>query len=261
MDIGLKGKHIFISGASGGIGLVTAKLFLEQNAKVTLHYNTKRDPLQDLLTKYPHTTFAVQANITEEHEVINAIKESVNKLGPINVLVVNQGIAVSQWIPVIDMTLSQWQNTLDTNLTGSFLLTREYLKQLKETKTTENVAIVLVGSTAGLFGEAGHADYASSKSALHYGFCLSLKNEIIKLAPRGRVNVVAPGWTLTAMAEAADPAEIEKALVTMPLHKVAQSSDVANAILYLSSEKLSGHTSGQVLTVHGGMEGRLLWPK
>jgi len=259
MDVGLKGKHIFISGASGGIGVVTAQLFLEQGAKVTLHYNTKNETLKDLLTKYPETTFSVQANITEEVAVINAIKQSVNKLGPIHVLIANHGTEISQNISVMDMTLDQWNSTLNINLTGSFLLTREYLKQLKETNTTENVAVVLIGSTAGIFGEAGHADYASAKSALHYGFCLTLKNEIIKIAPKGRCNVVAPGWTLTPIVQSANPADIQKALATMPLHKIAQCTDVAHAVLYLSSEKMSGHTSGQVLTVHGGMEGRQLW--
>jgi 3-oxoacyl-[acyl-carrier protein] reductase len=120
---------------------------------------------------------------------------------------------------------------------------------------------VLIGSTAGIFGEAGHADYAAAKAGLTYGLARSLKNEICRLAPRGRVNVVCPGWTVTPMARrfAADPARVRRALQTIPLRKVARVHDVAMAILYLASSRLAGHVSGQILTVSGGMEGRLLY--
>ena len=101
------------------------------------------------------------------------------------------------------MTLAQWNNTIAVNLTGSFLLIREFLKQIEAHKVTDNVAIVMIGSTAGRFGEAYHADYAVTKSAMMGGLLLSLKNEIVKTAPRARINVVAPGWVRTPMAERA----------------------------------------------------------
>ncbi|KAJ7234607.1 hypothetical protein B0H12DRAFT_1238986 [Mycena haematopus] len=97
-------------------------------------------------------------------------------------------------------------------------VSREYLRQLgsacDEVKAT--AAITFVGSTAGKYGEAGHADYAASKSALMYGFMLSLKNEIVRIAPKGRVNCVAPGWVRTPKKEEKlkDPNFVLRALAT-----------------------------------------------
>jgi NAD(P)-dependent dehydrogenase (short-subunit alcohol dehydrogenase family) len=102
------------------------------------------------------------------------------------------------------MSVEQFQRTLDVNLTGTFLLVKHFL-QLQGLGQLRPPSIVIVGSTAGKFGEAGHADCtsillsnvnsdAASKSALQYGFLLSLKNEIVRFHPRGRANVVAPGW-------------------------------------------------------------------
>lgn len=257
---GLKGKHVFVSGSSGGIGLVTATEFLRYGANVTLHYNTKKDPLESLLQQYPDRTFAVAAKLENEESVIAAIQTSVQALGPINVVVVNHGIWPEQDVLLKDMTLSQWNNTIAVNLTSSFLLVREFLRQIEKHKVSENVAVVMIGSTAGKFGEAYHADYSVTKSAMMHGLLLSLKNEIVKTAPRGRVNVVAPGWVSTPMAERAmqDMDLLYQALASSPLKKVSSPADVANAILFLSSEKMSGNITGHIIDVNAGMEGRLL---
>jgi len=128
--------------------------------------------------------------------------------------------------PMRDMTLSQWNNTITTNLTSTFLVIRAFLRQLdgQSEEAKRSVAIVLIGSTAGKYGEAGkhgiislanirlsnkgmgfpslntvragHADYAATKSAMMGGIMLSLKNEIVKIAPRGRVNCISPGRIL-----------------------------------------------------------------
>ena len=119
----------------------------------------------------------------------------------------------------------------------------------------------MIGSTAGHFGEAGHADYAASKSGLMHGLLASLKNEIPRIARLGRINAVCPGWTLTPMAEkfSANSESMVRALQTIPLRKFAKPEDVASAIVFLSSNKLAGHISGQTLFVSGGMEGRVLY--
>jgi 3-oxoacyl-[acyl-carrier protein] reductase len=118
---------------------------------------------------------------------------------------------------------------------------------------------VLVGSTAGLFGEAGHADYAAAKSAIGGGLLLSLKNEVVQVAPRARVNAVCPGWTHSPMTRASlDEETLRRVTRTMPLEKVAEPEDVAAQVVVLASDTLSGHVTGQVVTVAGGMEGRLL---
>jgi 3-oxoacyl-[acyl-carrier protein] reductase len=119
---------------------------------------------------------------------------------------------------------------------------------------------VLIGSTAGIFGEAGHADYASAKSAVVHGLLLSLKNEVVRVAPHARVNAVCPGWTSSPMTrqELEDPTFIERLTRTMALRKVATPEDVARQVVILASDELSGHVTGQVVVVAGGMEGRVL---
>jgi len=92
---------------------------------------------------------------------------------------------------------------------------------------------------------------------------MALKNEIVGLAVRGRVNLVNPGWTVTPMTEKdlSNKADVSRILQTIPLRKVATPSDIAHAIMYLSSDKLAGHVSGQTITVAGGMEGRVLFSR
>jgi 3-oxoacyl-[acyl-carrier protein] reductase len=120
---------------------------------------------------------------------------------------------------------------------------------------------VFVGSTAGVFGEAGHADYAAAKSAITGGLLLSLKNEIVRIAPRGRVNAVAPGWTETPMTRGlVDPDQVRAVSRTMALRKVASPNDVAAQVVVLASDRLSGHVTGQLVVVAGGMEGRTVHP-
>src|SRR5919108_40086 len=118
---------------------------------------------------------------------------------------------------------------------------------------------VLITGASGGIGEAGHADYAAAKSAVVHGLLLSLKNEVVRIAPRGRVNAVCPGWTQSPMTrEALSPELVDRITQTMPLRKVAQPEDVARQVVVLASDELSGHVTGQVVTVAGGMEGRVL---
>jgi 3-oxoacyl-[acyl-carrier protein] reductase len=156
------------------------------------------------------------------------------------------------------MTLKRWEETLAVNLTSVFLCVREFFRGVERHKLADPAA-VLVGSTAAEFGEAGHADYAAAKAGLTYGLARSLKNEICRLAPRGRVNVVCPGWTRTHRVGRFDDARMKRVLQTIPMRKIARPHDVARAVVYLASSHLAGHVTGQVLTVSGGMEGRVLY--
>jgi 3-oxoacyl-[acyl-carrier protein] reductase len=121
-------------------------------------------------------------------------------------------------------------------------------------------SLIFIGSTAGRFGEAGHAEYAATKAALR-GLMLSLKNEIVHVDPWARVNLVDPGWTVTPMAQAEleKTGQIPQITRTMPLRRVASPEDVAGAVLFFASPALSRHVSGEAITVAGGMEGRVLW--
>ncbi|KAH0834173.1 NAD(P)-binding protein [Lanmaoa asiatica] len=260
MDFELKDVHVLVTGASGKIGLETAKLYCSLGAEVTAHYNTQYGPLESLSSAYANL-HAVQADLSDETSVTNMFTAMAHA-GPVQVLVVNHGIWPTEDVPLADLTLQRWNHIISTNLTSSFLVCREYLKRLRNAtpEVKEKAAIVFKGSTAGKYGEAGHADYAVTKSAMMYGLTMSLKNEIVKIAPKGRVNTVAPGWVRTPMAEStlADPNGVYRALATIPLKKVASPLDVANQIVVLSSSAVSGHVTGQVVMVEGGMEGRLL---
>ncbi|KAG1735614.1 uncharacterized protein EDB91DRAFT_1083699 [Suillus paluster] len=233
------------AGASGGIGLETVKLFCALGANVTAHYNSQFGPIQELLASNANLQH-VQANLSQEEAVV-AMFESLSTMphGPVQVAVVNHAIYLTLDVPIARMTLDQWNTTITTNLTSSFL---------------DKAAIVLIGSISGKYGEANHADYAATKSAMMYGLNLTLKNEIVKIAPKGRVNCIAPGWVKTPMAEEAlkDPHIVYCALATTPLKRVAMPMDVATQIAVLASSTLSGHVSGQVVMVDGGMEGCLL---
>ena len=120
----------------------------------------------------------------------------------------------------------------------------------------------LIGSTAAVFGEAGHVDYAAAKAGISYGMLQTLKNEISQLTRSGRVNAVCPGWVMTPMAEkfAEDRESKARALQTIPMQKFGQPEDIAASAVFLSSPRLSGHLTGQLLVASGGMEGRVLYP-
>lgn len=151
------------------------------------------------------------------------------------------------------MDLSQWKNTLDVDLTGPFLLCKAYLRALRSApdETKAVASIIFIGSTAGKFGEANHGDYAACKAGFMYGMVPTLKNEIVEIAPRARVNSVNPGWVATPLAEGTlkDKAVVERALATVPLQKVALPEDVARQVAVLSSPRLSGHVNGVNLQV------------
>lgn len=126
----------------------------------------------------------------------------------------------------------------------------------------ENLAIVVTGSETGKFGQAGHTEYASGKAGLQYGLVRGVKNEIVRLNSRARINAVAPGWVDTPLIgdRLDDPNEMwTEAQATVPLRKIAQPEDVARAMCFLASHRAAGHISGECLSVDGGMEGRVVW--
>ena len=143
------------------------------------------------------------------------------------------------------------------NLTAAFLTARGFFRHTRQSRAG---SLVLIGSTAGSYGEAGHADYAAAKGGVITGLLLSAKNEAARIGPKVRVNAVSPGWTVTPRKEeegiSADM--IKKATATMALKKLGRPEDVARQVVVLASPKLSGHVTGQVVTVAGGMEGRLV---
>ena len=251
----LQGKGVLVTGAGGGIGGAVARVFAAEGAKVGVHYRSSRERAEKLATEIEGVP--LQADLTIESEADGLVSDAVESLGRLDVLVANAGDWPSRDESVWEMSIERWRSTVAANLDSVFLSCRAFLRHVATTKTGN---IVIVGSTAGLIGEAGHADYAAAKGALSSGFLLSLKNEIVRIAPGGRVNAVCPGWTRTEMAREAlqDPAVEPRITRTMALKQLGDPDDVANAIVVLASDRLSRHVTGQVVTVAGGMEGRVL---
>jgi len=255
VDTGLNGKGVLITGASGGIGAACARAFAAEGARVAVHYHRGEERARDVAAEIGGAP-VVQGDLTDELEVHRLFEETRSALGRIDVCAAVAGVWPSQDEPVWELALERWERTLRQNLTSAFLTARGFLRELER---NGHGSLVLVGSTAGLVGEAGHADYAAAKSAVTGGLLLSLKNEIVRVAPRGRVNAVAPGWTETPMTRGhVGPERVRRISRTMALRKAARPEDVARQVVVLASDELSGHVTGQVVTVAGGMEGRIV---
>jgi len=197
-----------------------------------------------------------QADLTVEADVDRLFADARETLGRLDVCAAVAGVYPAEDVPVWELGLERFERTLRENLTATFLTARAFLRGLR---STGSGALVLVGSTAGRFGEAGHADYAAAKAGIQGGLLLSLKNEAARLGPRVRVNAVAPGWTVSPMTRGLlEPDDVRRITRTMPLRKVATPEDVAAQVVVLASEQLSGHVTGGLVTVAGGMEGRVL---
>ncbi len=259
MDAGLQDRSFLITGAPGGIGVETARAFASEGAKLALHYHRNLRGAEALAKELAVPTLVVQGDVSSEADVDRMYAETVTAFSRLDGIVVNAGIWIADEIPLHRMTLAQWEKTMATDLTGAFLTCRGFLRHLADGRR-EEASIVFVASTAALFGEENHTDYSAAKAAMAYGMTRSLKNEIVRLAPRGRVNCVCPGWVMTPMAaeSMADPSAVKRVTATMALKKIATPEDVARAIVYLSSSRLAGHLSGTILPIAGGMEGRWL---
>jgi len=261
----LSGKTILITGASGGIGQAIVKAFAAEGAQLVIHSHTQLKAAEKLAREFPdNPSLVVAANLTREAAVKRVFQQATKRFGRIDVLVANAGAWEKRDVPLHEMTLRQWRATLDGVLTSTFLCLREFMRLVARQRHGN---AVLVSSTAAIFGEAGHADYASAKAALAYGLLKTAKNEMARLAPHtatycgGRINAICPGWTVVPRnaARLQDAAMVRKVAATIALPQLGRPEDVANAAVFLASDKLARHITGQSLVVAGGMEGRQLW--
>jgi 3-oxoacyl-[acyl-carrier protein] reductase len=265
MKTDLEGKVVMVTGASGGIGAAMAEKFADEGARVILHCRTNRAAAEKLAKKMPGADALIcRADLTKEADVATLFAKAVKRFGGVDTLIANAGSWETRDIPLHEMSLKQWRATLDAVLTSAFLSLREFLRLAAKQKRGN---AVLIASTAGVFGEAGHADYASAKSAMAYGLTRTLKNEIVRIAPHtadycgGRVNCICPGWTVVPRTKPklANPDVIRRVTATMALPQIARPEDIANMAVFLSSDTLARHVTGQTFVIAGGMEGRLLW--
>lgn len=262
MDLRLDGMVAWITGASGGIGRALADAFAAEGALLALQAGSRADDLRAFVDGRPWKSRALvmEGDVRDPASVDGAAAAAADWFGRVDLCVPNAGIWPPEDLPLDRMDPGRIKEVLDVNLLGALLTARAFLATLRRTGPRPDgrgAALVLVGSTSGRFGERGHAEYSASKSALR-GLCLSLKNEIVALDPAGRVNLVEPGWTATEMtrAQLARPGAAERAVRTAAIARIASPADVARAACWLASPA-AGHVTGEVLTVAGGMEGRV----
>lgn len=218
----LAGKRAVVTGGTRGIGRATVELFRRAGAEALVVSRSTHGDLSD---------------------PCNVEQAAAAAPGAIDFLVVNHGVWPPDGVALADMPPSQWHSTIAQNLDSYFYVVRHFAPKLRE-----GGAIVLVASTAGQRGEAFHADYAASKGAI----VALTKSLAVELAPRIRVNCVAPGWVDTEMA--AKPYAAggrERIEATIPLGRVATADEIAGPILFLCSD-LARHVTGEVLNVNGG---------
>jgi len=264
MKTDLAGRVILITGSSGGIGSAIARQFAGEGAKLVLHCHRNIAAARKLQRELAVDSLVVRGDLTREAGVKHLFARSAERFGRVDTLVANAGSWETRDVPLHRISLKQWRATLDGVLTSTFLTAREFFRLVAEQKRGN---AVLIASTAAVFGEAGHADYAAAKAAMAFGLTRSLKNELSRLAPHtrdycgGRINCVCPGWTVVPRnaVKLGDAKTIRKVTATMALPQIARPEDIAHAVVFLSSDALARHITGQTLVVAGGMEGRLLW--
>jgi len=265
MESGLHSSVVCITGASGGIGRAMAEAFAKEGARLALFAHRQGETLRSWVStrSWAQQALVLEADVRKPRQMEAAFSEISARWGRPSVCVVNAGIWPQEDLLLSLLSEERILHTLDVNLLGAMWSARAFLRALSEFPADEDgrgASLVLIGSTAGRFGEAGHCDYAVSKAGL-YGLLRSLKNEIVRIDPFGRVNLIEPGWTDTPMAGDAlnDDEAIKGIARTMALRQIARAEDIASAALFLASPLLARHLSGEILTVAGGMEGRLLW--
>ena len=244
--IDLSGRRALVTGGSRGVGAATAALLAEAGADVALTCRTRRADAEKVaariraLGRKAHVECGDHADPGVVDRIFAGVRDAFGRL---DIFVANAGIWPEQETKLEDMAPDRWRETMEANLDSVFLTARAALPLMRA-----GGSIVLVSSTAGQRGEAGHADYAASKGAL-----ISLtKSLAVEYAPAISVNCVAPGWIDTEMAASAYRGGArERIESSIPLRRVASAADVAGPILFLCSP-LARHVTGEILNVNGG---------
>lgn len=240
------GTVALVTGASRGIGAAIALRLAEQGCDLVLNYNRnaeKADELAERIRGLGRRALPVQADIADEASVLAMFKTIRAEFGAVGVAVLNSGITADGHFAALSSR--KWQDVISTNLNGTFYTTREAVKQMFST----GGSIVVISSTSGVAGRPGQGNYAASKG----GVIAMARSLAYEVAARGiRVNVVAPGFIETDMVKKVQRKELEMATKAIPLGRMGNAVEVANAVTFLASPAAS-YITGKVLTVDGGM--------
>jgi meso-butanediol dehydrogenase/(S,S)-butanediol dehydrogenase/diacetyl reductase len=239
---GLKGKRVLVTGGASGIGAATAARFLEEGAQVCV---LDRDaPARERIAKeLPALTATIAGDVSSLAEVKAAFTQAASKMGSVDVVINNAGISIRH--NFLDITPEEWDRVISVNLTGVFYVAQTAARHMFERGSG---VILNTASTNGMVGQPFYADYNATKA----GVIELTRTMAIELAPKVRVNAVAPGYVLTPMqrAEYTD-AMLEEVNRKIPLGRHARPEEIAALFAYLASDD-AAYVTGHVYTIDGG---------
>ena len=239
------GKTALITGAGRGIGKTIAVKLAESGLDIAIaDMNPVSDEVLREIEEYGTKCLAFQLDVTDVESVDSVVKKIIDENGGIHILVNNAGITQDNLF--MRMKPEQWSQVIDVNLNGVFHVTKAVIRTMVKQHSGR---IINISSVVGFSGNPGQVNYSSTKSGL-IGFTKSLSREV---GTRGiTVNAVAPGFINTAMTQALNESQQLAILSQIPLGRMGEAQDIANAVAFLASEEAS-YITGTVLHVNGGM--------
>lgn len=235
-------KTVIVTGGSRGIGRAIAEKFAKENYNVILNYNKSEYAALDIAKQYKNVEI-FKANVSNPKDVEAMINFAIEKHERVDILVNNAGISSSCLLQ--EMSLEEWNNLFEVNVTGTFLTTKNVLPYMISQKSGK---IINISSVWGLVGASMEVAYSASKAAI-IGFTKALAKEV---GPSGiTVNAIAPGIVMTDMVSNLTVNEFEEIRNEIPLERIGETSDIANAVFFLASDEAS-YITGQVLSPNGG---------
>lgn len=244
--INLDGQVTLVTGASRGIGRAIAESLGKAGATVigTATTDAGAESISNYFAEAGITGKGMTLNVTEPDSIDVLIKSVTSEYGAITVLINNAGITRDNLM--LRMKEEEWNDIISTNLTSVYRLSKACLRGMMKAR---HGRIISISSVVGVTGNAGQANYSAAKAGV-VGFSKSLAQEV---GSRGiTVNVVAPGFIDTDMTRELAEEQRSKLLENIPLRKLGQSEDIANAVLFLASD-MGAYISGETLHVNGGM--------
>jgi 3-oxoacyl-[acyl-carrier protein] reductase len=243
MKIDLTGRTALVTGASRGIGREIALALGQAGANVAC-VATNEALLAEVAGLIGPRALPLRCDVSRPAEIEEAVEKAVARFGGLDILVNNAGITRDNLL--LRIKEEDWDAVLDTNLKAPFLFIKAAGRYLMRSKAGR---VINISSVAGLLGNAGQANYAAAKA----GLVALTKTAARELAPRNvLVNAVAPGFVRTDMAAKVDPKTLEQAVQNVPLKRMGEAREIAQAVLFLASD-LASYVTGQVLVVDGGM--------
>lgn len=250
MDLHLQDKVAIVTGASRGLGRAISLGLAAEGVKIAVNYRRNAEEAEDVVARIKSTygvaALAVQADVAKEADVLEIFRRTEERFSTVDVLVNNAGVWPTAYVK--DMTEQEWSDTFSVNLTGPFLTCRAAVRRwLAEGRPGR---IVNVSSQAAFRGSTtGHAHYAASKAGL-VALTVSLAREV---APHGiHVNAVAAGMMATDMAREALDRDAQAYIERIPLGRIADPAEIAQVVVFLSSDRAS-YMTGATVDVSGGM--------